>query len=268
MRNRTAVVGLVIVVAFLFASLFGPMLAPQDPFKQNLAIALAPPGPENLAGTDSFGRDLLSRLLYAARISLLIGAGVVTFGLATGTFTGLTAGYLGGWTDDVVMRLTDVLLSFPGILLALAIASALGTGIGNVILAVGIASTPIFARVVRGSVLRLKNQDFVTAAKAIGVKEGHIMLRHLLPNCMGPLTVQTTLRFADAIIIASGLSFLGLGVPPNVPEWGSMLAGGRIYLRSAAWVAMFPGMCLMLVVLGFNLMGDGLRDALDPRLRQ
>lgn len=267
-RNRTAVVGLGIVLVFLIISLFGPVLAPYDPYKQDLAKALAPPGLENLLGTDHLGRDLLSRLLYAARISLIIGTGVVSFGLVTGTSLGLTVGYFGGWADDVVMRFSDILLSFPGILLALAIASALGTGIGNVILAVGIASTPIFARIVRGSVLRLRNQDFVTAAQAIGVNSGRIMLRHILPNCMGPLIVQTTLRFADAIIIASGLSFLGIGVPPNIPEWGSMLAGGRIYLRSASWVSLFPGLSLMVVVLGFNIMGDGLRDALDPRLRR
>lgn len=267
-RNRTAVLGLFIVMLFLFVSLFGSALAPQDPYKQNLRKTLISPNPENILGTDNLGRDLLSRLLVAARISLVVGAGVVGFGLAGGTLLGLVAGYYGGRVDDMLMRLCDILLSFPGIVPALAIASALGTGIVNVIIAVGITSVPIYARVVRGSVLRLKNLEFITAARAVGVKPMRVMMRHLLPNCMGSLVVQTTLRFADAIILASGLSFLGLGVPPQMPEWGNMLANGRIFLRSASWVALFPGLSLMIVVLGFNLMGDGLRDALDPRLNK
>lgn len=268
LRNRSAILGFVVIAIFLGTSLVGPLLAPYNPSKQHLDKTLTPPGPEFLLGTDHLGRDLLSRLLYASRISLLIGIGVVTFGLVVGTFVGLVVGFLGGWVDTLAMRLSDILLSFPGILLALAIVSAIGPGIVNVILAVGIASTPIYSRVVRGSVLRLRNMEFVLAAQTVGVSPMRIMLRHLLPNCMGPLVIQTTLRLADAIIVASGLSFLGLGVPPDVPEWGSMLADGRVYLRSASWIALFPGLCIMVVVLGFNLMGDGLRDALDPRLRE
>ncbi len=266
-RNRSAVVGLILVALFLATSVAGRLLAPQDPQKQHLERALMPPGSQNLLGTDHLGRDVLSRLLYAGRTSLVIGLGVVSLGLLIGTGIGLTVGFFGGRLDTFAMRVVDVLLSFPDILLALAIASTIGTGLGNVILAVGIASMPIYARVVRSSVLRLCNLEFVTAARTIGARPLRIMLRHLLPNCLAPLIVQVTLRFADAIIIASGLSFLGLGVPQSIPEWGAMLADGRVYLRSASWVAFFPGLSLMLVVLGFNLMGDGLRDALDPRLR-
>jgi peptide/nickel transport system permease protein len=268
LRNRSAVLGLAVIVAFLVVSIFGPLMAPQDPAKQHLDKALTPPGSEFILGSDQLGRDLLSRLLYASRISLIIGTGVVTLGLIAGTLIGLTVGFFGGWVDTLVMRVIDIILSFPGILLALAIASAIGTGIPNVIIAIGIASTPIYCRVVRGSVLRLRNMEFVQAAQAVGATPLRIMVRHLLPNCMGSLVVQTSLRFADAVIVAAGLSFLGLGVPPDVPEWGSLLADGRGYLRSASWIAVFPGFCIMIVVLGFNLMGDGLRDALDPRLRR
>ena len=267
-RNRSAVFGLAVIVLFLGISVFGPLLAPHDPNKQHLDKTLTPPGTKYWLGTDHLGRDLLSRLLYATRVSLLIGASAVAFGLTSGTLLGLTVGFFGGWVDDLAMRLIDIMLSFPGILLALAISAAIGPGIGNVVLAIGIASAPIFTRMVRGAVLRIKSLEFVLAAKALGAGTMRIMFRHLLPNCVGSIVVQTTLRFADSIIVASGLSFLGLGVPPDVPEWGSMLADGRIYLRSASWIALFPGLSLMAVVLGFNLMGDGLRDALDPRLRR
>ena len=266
-RNRSAIAGLLLVALFLGTSLFGPLLAPQDPSKQNLRDALVPPGPQYWLGTDYLGRDLLSRLLHASRVSLVVGLFAVAFGAAVGTFVGLTAGFYGGPVDVLAMRLIDILLSFPGILLALAITSALGPGIANVVLAVGIASFPIYARVVRGAVLRIRNAEFVVAAEAVGVRPGRIMLRHLLPNCVGPLVVQTTLRFAGAILTSSGLSFLGLGIPRDIPEWGNILATGRVYLRSASWVALCPGISLAVVVLGFNLMGDGLRDALDPKLR-
>lgn len=266
-RNKGAVLGALLAAAFLAIGLVGPVLAPKNPGTQRLDRVLTPPGAEFILGTDHLGRDVLSRLFYAGRNSFLIGMGAVAVGLGIGAPLGLTTGFFGGLADTIAMRVVDVMLSFPGILLALAIISALGPGLGNVVLAVGISSIPIYARIVRGTVLRLRGLEFIVAAEALGAGPARILAVHLLRNCLGPIVVQTSLRFAEAIIIGSGLSFLGLGVPPAVPEWGSMLADGRGYLRSAPWVAVFPGLCLMIAVLGFNLVGDGLRDALDPRLR-
>jgi len=267
LRNRGAVLGLVLVAVFLGISALGPLLTPSDPWKQRLDRVFTPPGQEFVLGTDHLGRDVLSRLLVAGRASLFIGLGSVVIGLGVGAPVGLTAGYFGGWVDHTTMRVIDVMLSFPGILLALAIVSAVGPGLGNVVLAVGVSSIPVYSRVVRGTVLRLRSLEFVLAAEALGAGTIRILALHLLRNCLGPVVVQTSLRFAEAVIVGAGLSFLGLGVPPTIPEWGSMLADGRGYLRSAPWVAFFPGLSLMMVVLGFNLVGDGLRDALDPKLR-
>jgi peptide/nickel transport system permease protein len=267
LRNRGAVLGALLAAVFLGVGVVGPVLAPKDPDTHRLDRVFAPPSAEFVLGTDHLGRDVLSRVLYAGRNSFLIGIGAVAVGLGIGAPLGLTTGFFGGLVDNIAMRVVDVMLAFPGILLALAIISALGPGLGNVVLAVGISSIPIYARIVRGTVLRLRTLEFILAAEALGAGPTRIITVHLLRNCLGPIVVQTSLRFAEAIIVGSGLSFLGLGVPPTVPEWGSMLADGRGYLRSAPWVAVFPGLCLMTVVLGFNLVGDGLRDALDPRLR-
>jgi len=267
LRNRSGVLGLILVTGFVALSLFGPFLAPYDPNKQHLDKCFVPPQREFLLGTDQLGRDILSRLLYGTRISLLIAASAVAFGLTVGTTLGLIAGYFGRWIDDLIMRIVDIMLAFPGMMLALALSAVMGPGLVNVVLAIGIGSFPLYARVVRGVVLQLKAKDFVLAAQASGAGAMRILLHHLLLNCLGPIIVQTTLRFANSIIVAAGLSFLGLGVPPGVPELGGMLADGRVYLRSASWIALSPGLILMLIVLGFNLMGDGLRDMLDPRIR-
>lgn len=267
LQSRSGVLGFILVTVFVGLSLFGPLLAPYDPNKQHLDKCFVPPQHKFLLGTDQLGRDLLSRLLYGTRISLMIAASAVAFGLTVGMTLGLITGYFGGWVDDLIMRIVDILLAFPGMMFALALSAAMGPGFVNVVLAIGIASSPLYARVVRGTILRLKGRVFVLAAKASGAGTMRILLHHLLPNCLGPIIIQTTLRFANSIIVAAGLSFLGLGVPPNVPELGSMLADGRVYLRSASWVALSPGLSLMFMVLGFNLMGDGLRDVLDPRSR-
>ncbi|MDQ7843463.1 MAG: ABC transporter permease [Armatimonadota bacterium] len=267
LRNRAAMAGLIIVLAFTATAIIGDRLVPFDPFRQSLASALRAPGWPHLLGTDEFGRDILSRVVHGARISSVIGLAGMGFGLVVGGSMGTAGGYLGGRTDQVTMRLIDILLAFPGMLLALAIASFLGPGLENVLVAVGIYSVPLYARVVRGSVLTLRTQEFVEAARALGASDLRILWRHILPNALTPVIVLSSLRFADVILTASGLSFLGLGAQPPTPEWGAMLASGRVYLRVAPWVAVFPGVALALVVFGFNLLGDGLRDALDPRMK-
>ncbi|MDQ7850819.1 MAG: ABC transporter permease [Armatimonadota bacterium] len=267
LRNRAALAGMTIVLVFVMAAVVGNRLVPFDPFQQSLARALRAPGWPHPLGTDEFGRDILSRIVHGARISSFIGLAGVGFGLLVGGGLGTAGGYLGGRADQVTMRLIDILLAFPGMLLALAIVSFLGPGLENVLVAVGIYSVPLYARVMRGSVLALRTQEFVEAARALGASDWRILWRHILPNALTPVIVISSLRFADVILTASGLSFLGLGAQPPLPEWGAMLASGRVYLRVAPWVAVFPGVALALVVFGFNLLGDGLRDALDPRMK-
>jgi len=267
-RTRAAVVGALIVGAFVAVALVGPMLAPYDPLKGRLAERLQAPGAAHWLGTDELGRDILSRILYGARITIQIQVAAVTLALAIGTALGLAAGYGGRWADLVIMRFMDILMAFPGIFLALAIIAALGTGLVNVVMAAGIYLVPQFARVVRASVLTLKEMEFVQAARALGHGDVAIVLRYLLPNSLAPIIVQTSLRMATVLLTASGLSFLGLGVQPPAPEWGALLSNARSYMITAPHVATMPGLAIMLVVLGFNLLGDGLRDSLDPRLRQ
>ncbi len=267
-RSRAAVVGLVLIGAFLLTAALAPWLAPYDPTAFQLGQQLRPPSALNLLGTDELGRDILSRLLWGARITLLITMGAVAVALVGGTLLGILAGFRGGWSDTLIMRVMDILLAMPGFLLAIAIIAALGVGTFNVILAVGIFSIPTFARVARGSTLAVKQQDYVLAARALGTPDGGIMWRHVLPNVAPPLLVQTTLRLATAILTASGLSFLGLGPQPPTPEWGAMLSTGRNYITSAPQLATIPGLAILLVTVGFNLLGDGLRDALDPRLKR
>jgi peptide/nickel transport system permease protein len=229
---------------------------------------LQAPGATHWLGTDELGRDIFSRILYGARISLEIQIVAVLLALVIGVILGAVGGYLGGYVDNLIMRAMDVLLAFPSIFLALAIIAALGTGLFNLMLAAGIASVPQFARIVRASILSLKEREFVEAALALGSGSNRIMFRHLLPNCLAPIIVQSTLRMATVLLTASGLSFLGLGVQPPTPEWGAMLSNARSYLIVAPHVATIPGLAIMVVVVGFNLFGDGLRDTLDPRLRQ
>ena len=267
-RSRAAVLGLVLTLTFLVTAALAPLIAPHDPLAFSLGQQLQPPSAAYPLGTDELGRDILSRLLWGARITLLITMGAVAVALVGGTALGIIAGFRGGWSDTLIMRVMDVLLAMPGFLLAIAIIAALGVGTLNVIIAVGIYSIPAFARVARGSTLSVKQQDYVLAARALGTSDGGIMLRHVLPNVAPPLLVQTTLRLATAILTASGLSFLGLGPQPPTPEWGAMLSTGRNYVTNNPQLATIPGLAILLVTVGFNLLGDGLRDALDPRLKR
>ena len=267
-RNRAAIAGAGIVAVFVFLAVLAPILVPFNPVQGNLNDRLQPPGATHWLGTDELGRDLLSRILYGARVSLQIQVVAVVLALIVGVTLGSVGGYLGGHVDNVIMRAMDVLLAFPGIFLALGIIAALGPGLLNLMLAAGISSVPQFARIVRASILSLKEREFVEAALALGSGSNRIMFRHLLPNCLAPIIVQSTLRMATVLLTASGLSFLGLGVQPPTPEWGAMLSNARSYLIVAPHVATIPGVAIMIVVVGFNLFGDGLRDTLDPRLRQ
>jgi peptide/nickel transport system permease protein len=267
-RTRAAVIGGFIVGTFVAVALFAPTLSPYDPLKGRLVERLKPPSATHWLGTDELGRDLFSRILYGARITFQIQLAAVSLAVVIGTVLGLTAGYAGRWPDILIMRFMDILMAFPGIFLALAIIAALGTGVINVVLAAGIYLVPQFARVVRGSVLTLKEMEFVQAARALGHGSLAVVFRYLLPNSLAPLIVQTSLRMATVLLTASGLSFLGLGVQPPSPEWGAILSNARSYMITAPHVATMPGLAIMVVVLGFNLLGDGLRDSLDPRLRE
>ncbi|EFB91719.1 ABC transporter, permease protein [Pyramidobacter piscolens W5455] len=267
-RSKTAVAGLVIVGVYLFLALCGPWLAPYDPYFQDLNLSYLRPCMDHWLGCDEFGRDILSRILYGARVSLVIQFWAVMISLVIGTFLGSVSGYFGGRIDEVVMRLMDIMMAFPGILLALAIVAILGPSLTNLIVAIGINSVPGFSRVARGAVISVKKNDYVTAARAIGESDLSILFRYVLPNAISPIIVQTTMRMATVLLTAAGLGFLGLGVQPPSPEWGTMLSAARVYLRSAPHVAVIPGVTIMIVVLGFNFFGDGLQDALNPRLKE
>ncbi len=266
-RNRAAVAGAAIIVVFALVAIAGPWLVPHDPLAQDLERNYQPPSPEHPLGTDHLGRDHLSRLVYGARVSLGISVVSVAIGLLAGLGLGLVAAFRGGAIDATIMRGVDVLLAFPDILLAIAIIAALGRGIGNTVIAVAVFSIPTFARIVRGAALSVLRQEFVEASRALGASDLRIMLRHIVPNCFSPIVVQATIMLGTAILIASGLSFLGLGVQPPDPEWGAMLSKGRELVRTTPVGAVAPGVAITLVVLSFSVVGDGLRDALDPRLR-
>jgi peptide/nickel transport system permease protein len=268
LKNKIAVMGGLLVLVEIVVAILAPHLAPFDPLDQDLRSTLLSPLTDgHLMGTDDLGRDILSRIIYGARISLLVGVAVVGIATVIGVPIGAVAGYshrLDRWISMGV----DTLLAFPGILLALAIVAALGPGLINVMIAVGIRSMPMYVRVVRAQVLALKEREFVTAARALGTGEARILFRHILPNCFGPIIVQATINIGTAILNAAALSFLGVGVQPPTPEWGAMLSQSRLYIVTAPHTVTFPGLAIMSVVLGFNLLGDGLRDALDPRFRQ
>ncbi len=267
LRRRSAVLGLIVLLIMIGSSIAAPLISSSDPEHQKLSQAMRPPSPEFILGTDYLGRDIFTRLLYGARWSLTIGFLAVGLGLAVGVPLGSLSGYYGGWIDLVIQRVADILLSFPGFLLALSLVAILGVGLQNVIISVGISAIPSFIRLVRGSVLTIRHQTYVEAAHSVGVRDGRIIMLHVLPNAMAPVIVQATLNLGTAILVAAGLGFLGLGVQSPTPEWGAMLGEGRNYIFSASYMATFPGIAIFLAVLGFNLMGDGLRDALDPRLR-
>jgi len=268
LRGHLAKVGLAVVAALVLAAAGAPWLAPYDPTEQALERMLEPPGRAHLLGTDDLGRDILSRLLYGARVSLLVGVLSVGLSLGIGVMLGLVAGYRGGWVDEVVMRVMDGLLAFPALVLALAITAALGPSLKNALLAIGIVGIPGFARLVRGQVLSLRAQEFVEAARAAGGGDARIVLRHIVPGTLAPVVVHASLRVAFAVLAEAGLSFLGLGTQPPTPSWGAMLSAGREYLEMAPWLSVGPGAAIFVTTLGFNFLGDGLRDALDPRLRQ
>jgi peptide/nickel transport system permease protein len=254
-------------VVLIVLTLSASLLSSYDPIKVNSRESTQPPSGLHPFGTDNFGRDILTRVLYGGRISLQVGVASVALASLIGTLFGLLAAYYGRWVDSLIMRFIDVLLAFPSILLALSIVAVLGRSLPNVMLAVGISTIPIYTRIVRGSALAVKETDFVSAAHVIGCPAWRVMLHHILPNVLAPIIVITTNGVAGAIIAGAALSFLGLGVQPPTPEWGIMLSEGRAYLRSAWWMTTFPGLAIMLTVMAINLMGDGLRDILDPRLK-
>jgi peptide/nickel transport system permease protein len=267
-RHSTGVsVGASILVVLIVLTLSASLLTSYDPIKINSKESTQPPNGLHPFGTDNFGRDILTRVLYGGRISLQVGVVSVALASVIGTLLGLLAAYYGRWVDSLIMRFIDVLLAFPSILLALSIVAVLGRSLPNVMIAVGISTIPIYTRIVRGSALAVKETDYVSAAHVIGCPAWRVMLHHILPNVLAPIIVITTNGIAGAIIAGAALSFLGLGVQPPTPEWGIMLSEGRAYLRSAWWMTTFPGLAIMLTVMAINLMGDGLRDILDPRLK-
>jgi peptide/nickel transport system permease protein len=280
-RQRSAVIGLSIVLFLAFVAIFAPLIAPYDPTKVLIGVedvkrrdppcihlfGCDPEKPQHILGIDGNVRDVFSRLIYGTRISFSIGFFTVAIALIIGSTLGSIAGYLGGWTDNIIMRLLDVLLAFPSLILSIAIVSVLGPSLVNAMLAIAIVSIPAYARVIRASVLAAKQEEYVHAARTLGISSGRILFRHILPNAITPLIVQSTLGIGAAILETAALSFLGLGAQPPMAEWGSMLSAERNQLFTAPHLVFFPGLAIMLNVLGFNLLGDGLRDALDPRLR-
>lgn len=265
-RNIVVFAGCVLTLAVICA-LFAPLLAPYDPDQQNLRSALQPPSTAHALGTDALGRDLLSRLIYGARVSLIVGVASVLLGAAAGMLAGLLSGYFGGWTDTLIMRVVDGMMSIPPIVLALAIGAALGGGLVSIVLSLGVALLPTYARVMRGQVLTVARADYVLSANTIGASHARIMRVHILPNCFSSIIVLATLNLGIAVLAEAGLSYLGLGVLPPTAAWGSMVNDGYKYVLNAPLLSIAPGSCIMLVVLAFNLMGDGVRDALDPRMR-
>jgi peptide/nickel transport system permease protein len=272
-RRRTALFGLVVVAVVVVAALGASWLTPWDPVEQDIANRLKPPGSldpagrVHLLGTDHLGRDILARIIFGAQPALMVGFAAVAISGLLGMAVGLVSGYFGGRVDDVFMRLADIQLAFPFILLAIAVIGVLGPSLPVIIVVIGVSSWVVYARVVRGSVLSLREREFVQAAFALGSRDGRILLRHILPNALTPWMVVATLDMARVIVIESALSFLGLGVQPPTPTWGGMLADGRVYISTAWWLATFPGLAILVSVLGINLFGDGLRDTLDPRLK-
>jgi peptide/nickel transport system permease protein len=266
-RSPGALLGITLIVLLIGSATFALQLSPKDPVEMDLINRLKPPGPNAWMGTDPFGRDIFTRVLYGGRISLLVGLVAVAIGGTTGTLLGAVSGFYGGWIDHIVMRVLDALLSFPAVLLAMAIIGALGPGLVNLMLAVSVTSIPAFGRITRSAILVVRELDYVQAARAVGVHPRSILWRHVFPNSLGPVIVTATLQVASAILAAASLSFLGMGIQPPTPEWGSMLADGRGYIERAPWLTIFPGLAIVTAVIGFNLIGDALRDSLDPTLR-
>ncbi len=268
LTQPTVMAGFVVLLLFIAGALLAPLLSPRDPLEQRVVENLRPPSAEHWMGTDKLGRDVFSRLLYGSRISLGVGALVVALASTLGTMLGLVAGYVSGWADEILMRITDIFFAFPALILAMAIAGALGPNLRNALLAIAAVTWPVYARLIRAQVLSLKEREFVLAARALSIPHHRIVTRHLLPNTLGPLLVQASFDMGAAITAVAGLSFIGFGAQPPTPEWGVMISEGRTYLATQWWLATFPALAILLVVAGFNLVGDGLRDALDPRLKR
>lgn len=266
-KSKSALFGSAIVLFFVLLAIFGPLFAPQGINEQNLSMRLQPPSADFWFGTDDLGRDILSRILHGARISLTVGLSAVLISAVAGSFLGIIAGYYGRWVDTIISRIFDIMLAFPSILLAIAIVSILGPSLQNALIAIAVINIPNFGRLIRSRVLSIKEEEYIHAARAIGMKNSRILWKHILPNSMTPVIVQGTLAIATAIIEAAALGFLGLGAEAPQPEWGKMLADARMFLLNAPWAMIFPGLAIMLTVIGFNLMGDGLRDALDPKMK-
>lgn len=269
-KNKMAMLGLFILLFLIVLALFADIIYDYDSIviKQNLAHRLQGPSGAHWLGTDEFGRDILARLIHGARVSLKVGILAVGLSIIVGGILGAISGFYGGTIDNIIMRAMDIFLAVPSILLAIAIVSALGPSMINLMIAISVSSVPTYARIVRASVLSIRDQEFIEAAKAIGASNTRIIFKHIIPNALAPVIVQGTLGVANAILSIAGLSFIGLGIQPPAPEWGSMLSGSRQYLRYAWWVTTFPGLAIMITILSLNLLGDGLRDALDPRLKQ
>ncbi|MCA1033726.1 MULTISPECIES: nickel transporter permease [Bacillus] len=267
-QNKMSLIGGTIVLLYILLAILAPAISPYDPYEIDLVNKLQAPSAEHIMGTDDKGRDVFSRILYGSQLSLAVGFVSVLIGAVFGIVLGIISGYYGGWVDTLIMRFIDVLLAFPGLLLALAIVSALGPSLINVMIAVGIFSIPTFARIVRGSTLSVKKMEYIDAIKVLGARDSKIIFVHILPNIMSPIIVQGTLRLATSILSVAGLSFLGMGAQPPTPEWGAMLSDGRDFLFTAPHIALFPGIAIATIVLAFNLFGDGLRDALDPRMKK
>jgi peptide/nickel transport system permease protein len=266
-RNRLVLAGAIMVVLLVVTAVFAGLIAPYDPIANNVRAALQPPSSLYFFGTDRFGRDVFSRVVFGSQLSLVVGLVSVAISATCGTVLGLVSGFFGGWVDDVIGRVMDVLFSFPALVLAIAIAATLGPGINNAIIAIAVVYAPLFGRVVRGPVLVERSKDYVEAARTIGAGPRRLIVRHVLPNVLSPLIVQVTLTISHAILLESYLSFLGLGTQPPYPSWGTMLQENRTFLETAPWTSVFPGLAIMLAVLAFNLLGDGIRDVLDPRVR-
>jgi len=266
-KSKVSIIGAGIVLFFIVLAIVGPYLAPQDINEQNFAKRLLAPSSEHWFGTDDFGRDIFSRIIHGARISLWVGFFSVILSVIVGSLLGIIAGYYGKWIDTIISRIFDIMLAFPSMLLAIAVVSVLGPSLQNALIAIAIINIPNFGRLIRSKVLSVKEEEYIVAAKAIGMRDTRILFSHILPNSITPIIVQGTLAIATAIIEAAALGFLGLGAQAPAPEWGKMLADARKFLLNAPWTMIFPGLAIMLTVLGFNLMGDGLRDALDPKMK-
>jgi len=266
-KNKLAVVGMILVMFFILLAIFAPFIAKEGINEQVMTDRLQAPSAEYWLGTDDYGRDILSRIIYGARISLWVGFSSVIGSVIVGCILGIIAGYYGRWVDTIISRFFDMMLAFPSILLAIAIVAVLGPSLRNALIAIAIINVPNFGRLIRSKVLSIKEEEYITSAKAVGLKDTRILFSHILPNSMAPIIVQGTLAIATAILEAAALGFLGLGAQPPDPEWGKMLADSKNYIQSAPWTMIFPCLAIMLTVLGFNIMGDGLRDAMDPRMK-